>query len=254
MTPVTYTIFDPTGNITALVTSPVPVPEQPALAARLMEREPTVEQVGFFKAENGLPSLRMAGGEFCGNASMCAAALWADRTGVGADTVTLRVSGAAEPVAVSLGLPENGARRASVRMPQPISVETQTLGGETHPVVRFDGIAHVILEAAPDRAKAGSDARAWCQALGTDALGLMFLDKAAGTLTPLVYVPAAGTLFWESSCASGTTAAGVYLAAKAGRAVTAALAQPGGTLTVEAAPGTPPILTGSVRTVRTGTL
>ena len=42
-----YYIFDPTGNITALVETAVDVAEQPAAASRIMELEPDVEQVGF---------------------------------------------------------------------------------------------------------------------------------------------------------------------------------------------------------------
>ena len=77
-----YYIFDPTGNITALVESGVAAADQSAVASRIMERHPDVEQVGFITyaddaAAADVPvSLRMAGGEFCGNATMCTAALY----------------------------------------------------------------------------------------------------------------------------------------------------------------------------------
>ena len=85
-----YCIFDPTGNITALVETGVDIADQPAAAARIMELEPDVEQVGFITyadndaiKEGSVPvSIRMAGGEFCGNATMCAAALFAIRSGL----------------------------------------------------------------------------------------------------------------------------------------------------------------------------
>ena len=64
-----------------------------------------------------------------------------------------------------------------------------------------------------------------------------------------MYVPAAGTLCWEHSCASGTTAVGAYLAAKAGPA-SLSLKQPGGTLTVEADRSGELYLTGKVRLIR----
>ncbi len=100
-----YCLFDPTGNITALVESAVEVPDQPAVAAGIMCRHPEVEQVGFLSlpAFPALPVLRMAGGEFCGNASMCAAALAALRRGMKPGTgssLLLRVSCALRPVAV----------------------------------------------------------------------------------------------------------------------------------------------------------
>ena len=75
----------------------------------------------------------------------------------------------------------------------------------------------------------------------------MFLDLRAERLTPLVYVPWADTLCWETSCASGTTAAGAYLASEANARLTVTLRQPGGSLTVEAGGDDPPRLTGTVR-------
>ena len=47
MDKIQYCTFDPTGNITALVETAVEIAEQPAVASRLMELEPDVEQVGF---------------------------------------------------------------------------------------------------------------------------------------------------------------------------------------------------------------
>ena len=74
--------------------------------------------------------------------------------------------------------------------------------------------------------------RSFCETLGADGLGLMFLD-GNGTqyrMTPLVYVPGSGTCFWENSCASGSAAVGMYLAAKTGSAAELSLSEPGGTL------------------------
>ena len=52
--PVRYRLFDPTGNITLLVETPVPVEEQPAVAQALMEQEPSAEQVGFLTITDNL--------------------------------------------------------------------------------------------------------------------------------------------------------------------------------------------------------
>ena len=72
---------------------------------------------------------------------------------------------------------------------------------------------------------------------------MMFLDEAEGSIcerrmTPLVYVPGADTLFWENSCASGSAAAGIWLANKAGSPVDVRLHQPAGSLRVESDPAT----------------
>ena len=45
--PIHYSIWDPAGNITALVESPVEVSRQLFTASALMQRHPEVEQVGF---------------------------------------------------------------------------------------------------------------------------------------------------------------------------------------------------------------
>ena len=92
----------------------------------------------------------------------------------------------------------------------------------------------------------------WCRYLEADALGLMFLNQSQGRLKPLVYVPAADTLFWESSCASGTTAVGAYLAAKENRAVSISLEQPGGRLEIQAQPEGALYLSGTVQIRKNG--
>ena len=247
---VSYSIFDPTGNITALVEGPVEPAEQPHVASALMRCHPEVEQVGFFRLAEDGPALRMAGGEFCGNASMCAAALYHLRSGESAGddgkfSVSLAVSGAAEPVTVTLR-PEGGESfEACVRMPQALSV-TETVfsfGGieAALPLVRMEGISHILVESSSpffglmgDRPRAEKAVRDFCDALGADGLGLMFLERDAGEtrLTPLVYVPGSATVFWENSCASGSAAVGMALSARAGGAVDLTLREPGGSLRV----------------------
>ncbi len=247
---VEYYLLDPTGNKTILVDSFVPVSEQPGIASRLMEREPETEQVGFLSEDEGCDlSLRMAGGEFCGNASMSTAVITALKNGVHSGSFRLNVSGAAEPVNAEVCLRPDGKWDGTVEMPCPVSVKRVRFPGEENgfPVIRFEGISHVILETAVDREMAEKKASSWCRFLGADAVGLMFLDRAASRLTPLVYVPAANTLFWENSCASGTTAAGAYLAENSGVPLTVTLMQPGGSLKVDVTGEQKYFLSGTVR-------
>lgn len=246
--PIRYSLLDPTGNITILVETPIDKASQPLVAARLMELEPSAEQVGFLSSGTDCDiALRMAGGEFCGNAAMSAAALFAMQNGGTARRVFVRVSGAAAPVQVDVVPLPDGRWRGTVAMPSPTAVESTLFpDGQELPVVRFEGISHVILEQTPDPDSAEALAPVWCRFLDADGLGLMFLDPAQETLTPLVYVPAAGTLFWETSCASGTTAAGLYLARRYGWPFARSLHQPGGTLEVAVSEDGTPSLTGSV--------
>ena len=244
-------ILDPTGNITALVEGPVPPARQPAAAAKLMEQHPAVEQVGFvrFSEETGADAeLRMAGGEFCGNASMCAAALALLRQGSERGEISLRVSGARDPVRVRLEKSGENAFRAGVRMPKAQKIEERSFSFEGRTgslsLVRMEGISHLVVEEDScffslrgDREAAERAVRLWCRELAADGLGLMFLEKNAPMrLTPLVYIPGGNTCFWENSCASGSAAVGMALTARSGRAADLSLAEPGGTLRVTSDP------------------
>ena len=253
-----YVLMDPTGNVTALVRTPAAAERQPELARAVMAAEPAAEQVGFLSpgGSGADVALRMAGGEFCGNAAMCAAAHWGAAQRVETADVLVRVSGAKEPVRVRLAAQPDGSWQCSERLPERPSEERVTLrldGAETVvPLLRFGGIAHLILPAGLDRAAVERAAPDWCAEFGAEALGCMLLDEAAGRLTPLVWVPGAGTLFWERSCASGSAAVGAYLAGRRGGRVETGLAQPGGTLYVEAAPVGEIYLRGAVRVIKVG--
>ena len=68
---VSYMIYNPAGNITALVIGDEYNLEQRRLInSKIMEKETKVEQVGFLSKKDR--KLTMAGGEFCGNATRCA--------------------------------------------------------------------------------------------------------------------------------------------------------------------------------------
>ena len=67
-------------------------------------------------------------------------------------------------------------------------------------------------------------------------------------MTPLVFVPGSGTVFWENSCASGTAAAGMCFSARRGKREELALQEPGGELQVFSDPATGETwLSGTVR-------
>jgi len=239
-------ILDPTGNITALVESPVAEAEQPAVAERIMRLHPEVEQVGFLTpmGAEGLPKLRMAGGEFCGNAAMSAAALLLLNSGRDGGALSLRVSGASEPVALRLQRDGEGFR-AEALMPPALAVTEEDFAFEglraRLPLVRLEGICHIIVEEGSPlfalrekREEAEQAVRRFCAALSAPGLGLLFLEAggAERRMTPLVYIPGGDTVFWENSCASGSAAVGMALEARKG-AAELTLHQPGGALRVK---------------------
>ena len=82
--------------------------------------------------------------------------------------------------------------------------------------VTFSGITHVVSEQSLPKESLELAIKKWCFSLHAEALGIMQLNAEKKTLLPLVYVRNGETLFWESSCASGTTAVGAYLREKYG--------------------------------------
>ncbi len=264
-----YSIWNPTGNITALVESDIDKVQQPSVAAALMERHPQVEQVGFvqFNKDDLQVCLQMAGGEFCGNAAMSAAALYLLRTDHSSEApqnVRIGVSGALTPLEVNLIETDAKTYSASLQTPWSASVDYKQFCFQEQrgslPVVDLGGIIQVIID--PDSVfwymlKHSSDAeraiRQWCSELSAPGLGFMFLDQRDDffDMTPLVYVPGAGTVFWENSCASGSTAVCMYYASETGTGVKMVLRQPGGIMHVTCdGPGEDVILQGSTRLVQ----
>lgn len=299
-----YYIMDPTRNITILVEGDVPADKRAEVAKELMKKEPTAEQVGFVgyvrekttdlgingecvekDAEKNVDNVKydvrldMAGGEFCGNATMSAAVLFAEKfvfNGQNADVIqakdhdpndmnTVEICGIKVLASGTEGVRKvcveklsDGRCRGTVEMPGPLSIGTRKLSFEEREyeltVVDFGGITHVIVEVSgettgmtvtkepteqrkTERQEKQSETTEsentlestgvgfaaicenpkqvvmkWCEDLHAECLGLMIYDSREKTLVPYVYVPKAGTLFRESSCASGTTAVGAYLA------------------------------------------
>ena len=196
-----YIPADPAGNLTALALTRVPPGLRAQAAAQLM-RQAAVEQAAFVDEESlssPLPRMDMMGGEFCGNASRAFGLYAAVRRGLGERELRVRVSGASEPVLVTLE-PERG--RAFAQMPLPHALETVRVGEKAVPVVRMEGIAHaVLLGEAPSPALAQAVLASMPR---ESAQGVLFSQGAR--MTPLVHVAATGTSVWESSCGSGSVA------------------------------------------------
>lgn len=243
-----YSIMDPTGNVTALVETAVPVDQQPSVAEKIMSIEATVEQVGFISDSEGVDlALRMAGGEFCGNATMSAAVLYAIRKKKSFGKVKVFSSGVNDAINVDVKK-ENGFWQGTVEMPKAKSIDDFVFpDGRAFPVVRFDGITHVIFSDPVAKSEAEKLVRCWCALLNAPALGLMFFEESKNRLTPLVYVPEADTLFWESACGSGLSAVGAYMAKRTNRFSKLSPKQPGGTLEITAMPTGELFLCGNVK-------
>ena len=210
--------------------------------------------------------LEMMGYEFCGNATLSAAAWHAGSDGLepGCDAVvTVESSGAdellsvhvkrleADPEADSDSLFGGSYFEGTVGMPVPA---LSTYRG--YPLISFEGISHLLVPAEdfsiPHAEKAVQE---YANELEVSALGLMLCpdyDDLTSTqpdgdsirIRPLVYVPDQDTLFWEHGCATGSTAAGWYRYMTGGSKHTE-IKQPGGIIRVDITDGQP-MLTGKV--------
>ena len=233
-----YTIFDPTKNITLLVTTPVPRNVQPRIAAELLRREDDAEQVGFAEGlAVGTPRLQMMGGEFCGNATMSMAA-WLHRDmPVGENrSISLPVSGALKPVSCQVTRID-GCFLGTVSMPLPERIDTLSLPVcgvlQRLPVVFLPGICHVIVPVEMvSRARAEETLRSWGDLLPGEAMGLLLLEEDQMAFTPLVYVKPTDSCVWERGCGSGSASIGAWLTAVRGTNQCVSLRQPGGVIQV----------------------
>ena len=226
-----YCIIDPAGNVTALVTTPAEHKDYKSVAARIMSGNPQVEQVGFVEfGENGA-RLNMSGDEFCGNAVMCAAALYCSVKGgeKGVIPVTVLPFGKTLNVTVC-SKAGDFICECEFSKPQTVS-DCSFFASEREyrfPLVCFDGIMHVVADNTLSEAAAKKVIIQLAKRLKAQALGIMLYDPADKSLLPVVYVPALNTLVLERSCASGSCAVAAVLP-EFENAVQ--IAEPGGVIT-----------------------
>ncbi|MEF2941680.1 MAG: hypothetical protein U0O13_08810 [Oscillospiraceae bacterium] len=228
----TVAVLDPAGNVTAIVCSDVPAAERARVAAQILRLpELGIEQVAFLTEprSGGEIRLEMMGGEFCGNALRCAGFYQALRTGAqGKSCVFAEISGAdgVQPV-----MADTAEGTASTVMPLPLSVQSAGWADVQAARVTFAGITHFVIDCAqPDEALVQ---RAIAAAPEASAVGAIFLDRAHGSIKPVVFVRETASCVAENSCASGSVATAVVLTADFADGITEiGIGQPGGTLEV----------------------
>ena len=244
-----YTVWNPSGNVTVFGTL-CPGESAAAVGAALLAAVPAAEQAGFLRYD--MPGcevrLDMAGGEFCGNATLSAAAQYArdNKLPVGSsETVRISCSGVNKVLTVALERLSEDEFRGTVEMPEPLALRLPDHTICPYPAVLLPGIGHVIVEGPERLFDPQAVIRSRCDSLQQEALGILFYDAAACSMVPYVYVKAGDTLFLDGACASGTAALGYYLACKSGSKFQGEIRQPRGTLSVEATAAGRILLTGT---------
>ncbi len=274
--------LSPGGNTTLLIpASAVPVAQRAATARQLMDSlHLGGEQVGFIdlpteifgsggsQSLESLPGLTMMGGEFCGNACRCLAALLVmlaeEESKTWPVTGDLRSSGAERPVAWRVRPTTGGAPGLDAAVRVDLSGATVT---ELEPGLRrvdMPGIVHILLDENlfPAPTDLAAEAAQWRQKLGLEnqpGVGCIrhaSLNTANPHIAPLVWIRDTDSSCPETACGSGSLALGLALRAHGGQS-SVNIRQPSGEyITVELEENTGGVwrgwIGGPVRLIATG--
>jgi len=249
-------VFDPAGNTTIMVLTPVPKSEYADIAKKLLEidfgpysdwREVMYgEQVAYVLEDfgEGEPGMNMCGLEFCGNASRSYAyyrVLFCgdgEDAGEGKKKITVNVSGCKHPLTAIV---DEQAKDSVVQMPLPVDikmVDTAPVGIEgEYPMVVFEGISHIVIPGVEADAETFENIKDYIYAEvdpDMEAFGVMFINEEKDLMSPVVYVRDVDTTYFEGSCGSGTAAAAAAKAMKEADGIYQyVFRQPDGTLNAE---------------------
>ena len=252
-----YAVYSASGNPTALVWEFNQSDEKrKEVNNEIMAQNPMVEQVGFLLPNGcgivypgvggttmtGNFSLKMAGGEFCGNAARCA--IYAYLRGE-EGTINLSVSGAEHSIRGGLGILEDGSKEVWCEMPViPDSAQAISENGDGT-IVRLRGISHLVVDEAASKPNANNMKPEKLKTYAFELLkkhrlneepaaGVIFIagqnreasktakivetggiaETAEVSILPVVYVRDVDTLFCETACGTGTTAVALAWSAK----------------------------------------
>ncbi len=208
-----YSIYIPCGNDTALVEGTSFSPkEKKWINDAIMKMHTNVEQVGFVE-KVGPYRLIMAGGEFCGNATRCAAFHYL-KGALG--EIEIEIAGVRR--LIKAGIDETQNAWSQIPIYSERDVVTQLKQGIYK--VKMEGITHVVVEAELAKEYLGIPENLKKNALDlikdfdideTEALGILFLEEINQEIKihPIVWVKSIDTVFYESACGSGSVAVAI---------------------------------------------
>lgn len=252
----------PEAEQVGYIVSPQSCLEPAPDAGEYNEVQKKAQEAAAAAAKAGLPRMEMCGLEFCGNASRAFGYYAALQQDPPLEEIEICVSGCDYPLHVwidadndfdRIGMPvPEGVEEISIPLKdgvgQVCGIAEETIEGR---LVHMDGISHLVITSVPS-ARARNAERVQMDALfrylrdqvyrmvdrDMPAFGIMFYDPSDTLLTPIVYVRDVDTIYFEGSCASGSTATAYAMAASGSNEAgesreTYELRQPAGTLSVE---------------------
>lgn len=224
-------LYSPGGNDTALVEfDAADKALKETINNNILSQYKSIEQVGFVYEKDGQYHLEMAGGEFCGNASRCAAYHFLKgRNG----NIKLNVS---PGIVIDAGVPEKGKANAQIPL-LPEGITPAELEQNVYSV-KLDGISFLIanninISDFPDDRSFINKAKEYIDRYSSGsepAFGVVFAEKLLGNtvIHPVIYVRAIDTLYYETACGSGSAATAALLTFLSGDRMPVKLFQPSG--------------------------
>ena len=200
MEKIEYFIFNPGGNLTALVINDhYNWHQKKHINDWILKKHQSLEQVGFI--DTNKYELQMAGGEFCGNATRCAIKYYLSKNQE--NEILIKVSGMEETL-VGGSTVDGGIW---------VDIPVKEINDSS---VRLDGITHIVLNEVASKKYLLNQEKLKVYAkeiinymqIDDKAVGVLFTEKAEGKikLYPIVWVKDIDTLFFETACGSGTVA------------------------------------------------
>ncbi|WP_213973882.1 hypothetical protein [Tepidanaerobacter acetatoxydans] len=233
----------PAQNTTVLITSYCPRSYYSAVAEKAMNYDYLhAEQVGFIvppSKKDSVIRLEMAGGEFCGNATLSAAAYVRYKGLNDKENFSIDVSGAAEPIRCRVEKVGTYYYNTSCIMPpakrideMELELQGKTIKGY---IVEFEGISHFVLEAKEEFVEYSEVTHALKKAVDTNAIGVIPYETIRDDtykIKPFVHVKEINSNVFERGCGSGSLALGTYLKRVRGISREIRVVQPGGVIRV----------------------
>lgn len=212
----TYYLYSPCGNDTALVeVDNIDEQTKKILNDKIMRMHPNIEQVGFVSLNKF--KLRMAGGEFCGNATRSAAYYYLNGK---KGELEINIS---NNMILKAGVDERG--RAWSQIPLYYGKNFINVIDNGIYEIIMSGIKYVILEKEISKDFLLDKKNIKDNAMNilkkyrikeAEAVGVIFLEDFKETIKihPVIWVKKINTLFYETACGSGTTAVAILEAVK----------------------------------------
>lgn len=217
-----YIKTSPSQNMTILITDYIDSKDYIKVANSVMRYESLyAEQVGFVvppKHNDSCVGICMAGGEFCGNALLSAAA-YSRYKGICLDeNFFVSSSGSKDALKCKINVLDLHRFKVFGQVPNPldilpmdIKVDNNIISGN---LVVMNGISHFITDYAVRKEEFDKIMNQLINSVESSALGIIpfkSIDETNFEINPYVFVKNTGSRYFERACGSGSLSLGIHL-------------------------------------------